>query len=121
MENTKYLRFWEGRIPGFIAEPVKDVGAAIRQTMSRVYNIIDKLKYVTEDLDIRDMARDPHAVEQLIDPKSDMAGIVTQLSHLALTTRYQVIKMEQYIRESKGWLTVNDWKFTSRKKKYIHN
>ena len=47
--------------------------------------------------------------------------LITQLSHLALTTRYQVIKMKQYIRESKGWLIVNDWKFICRKKKYIHN
>ena len=63
------------------------------------------------------VAREPHAVEQIIEPKSDMAGIITQLSHLALTTRYQVIKMAQYIEKSTEWSIVNDWKLVSRKTK----
>ena len=50
-----------------------------------------------------------------------MAGIITQLTHLALTTRYQVIKMAQYIGESKDRLIVNDWKLVSRKTKYTPN
>ena len=58
-------------------------------------------------------------MERIIEPKSDMAGIITQLSHLAPTTRYQVIKMAQYIGESKGWSIVNDWKLVSCKTKYI--
>ena len=64
------------------------MGATIRQVIARVYNAIDKLKYDIDDLAIRDVAREPHAVERLIELKSDMAGISTQLSHLALTTRY---------------------------------
>ena len=48
-----------------------------------------------------------------------MDGIITQLSHLVLTTRYQVVKMEQYIRESNEWLTVYDWKAVHLELKYI--
>ena len=73
------------------------MGATIRQATAKVYNTIGKFKYDTDDLDIRDMAKDSRAVEQIIEPKLDMAGIITQLSHLVLTTRYQVVKMEQYI------------------------
>ena len=95
------------------------MGTAIRQVIARVYNNIDKLKYNIDDLDIRYVARESHTVERLIEPKSDMAGIIAQLSHLALTTRYHVIKMAQYIGESKEWLIGNDWKFVNRKTKYI--
>ena len=117
--NVKDLRFWDGRNPGFMTDPVRVVCAAIKQVIARAHNTIDKLKYDIEDLDIRDVAMNPRALERLIKPKSDMAKteIITQLSHLALTTRYQVIKMAQYIEKSTEWLIVNDWKLVSRKTK----
>ena len=65
-----------------------------------IYNTIDKLKYDTDCLDVRDVTKDPRAVEQTVEPKWDMARIITQLTHLVLTTRYQVVKIRQYIRES---------------------
>ena len=48
-----------------------------------------------------------------------MAGIITQLSHLAHTTHDQVVRMAQYIRESKEWSIVKNWKVVSRKTEYI--
>ena len=53
-KNAKDLRFWDGRIPGFITDPIKEVGAAARQATAKVYNTIDKLKYGTGGLDITD-------------------------------------------------------------------
>ena len=58
-----------------------------------VYNTIDKLKYDTDRLDVRDVTKGPHAVEQTVEPKRDMAQIITQLTCLVPTTRYQVVKI----------------------------
>ena len=55
-------------------------------------------------------AKDRYAVKQSIEPKRDKVGIITQLTHLVLTTRYQVVKTRQYVRESKEWSTAHDWK-----------
>ena len=71
---------------------------------------MDKLKYDINRFDVRDVTKGPHAVEQTVEPKWNMASIITQLIHLVLTIRYQVVKMRQYIRESKEWLTAYDWK-----------
>ena len=46
------------------------MGAAIRKAIARVYNTLDKLKYDTDNLDIRDVARDLHTVRRLIELKS---------------------------------------------------
>ena len=48
-----------------------------------------------------------------------MARIITQLSHLVLAARYQVVKIEQYAGESKEWLAVYDWNAVRRKLKFI--
>ena len=93
--------------------------AAARQVTANVYNTIDKLKYDTDRLDIRDVSKDPQTVKQRVDPKLDMAGIITQLTHLVLMTRYQFVKMKQYIRESKEWLTAYDWKKVRCKLKFM--
>ena len=39
-----------------------------------------------------------------------MTGIITQLVHLILASRYQVVKTRDYIRENKEWPTARDWK-----------
>ena len=119
MENAKDLRFRGGRVPGFIEDPIKEVNAAMRQVTANVYNTIEKLKYVTDRLDIRDVSKDPRVAEQTVEPKFDMAGIITQLTRLVLTTRYQFVKMEQYIRESKEWLTACDWKKVRLKLRFM--
>ena len=64
-----------------------------RQVTVIVYNTIDKLKYDTDRLDVRDVTKGPHAVEQTVEPKRDMAQIITQLTCLVPTTRYQVVKI----------------------------
>ena len=33
--DVKDLRFWDGRIPGFITDPARGVGAAIRQVIAK--------------------------------------------------------------------------------------
>ena len=109
-KNAKNWRFQDGRIPGFIQDPIKKMNTAVRQATSSVYITVDKLKYDTDRLGVRNVTKDPHAVEQSVEPKWDMAGIITQLTHLVLMTRYQVVKMRQYITESKEWLTACDWK-----------
>ena len=91
--NVKDLRFQDGRIPGFMTDPVRGVCAATRQAITGVRNTIDKLKYDMDDLDIRNVVMEPHTVGQLFEPKPDTAKTTTQLSHLAHMTRYQVIKM----------------------------
>ena len=100
-------------------DPIKEVDTAARQVTVIVYNTIDKLKYYTDRLDARDVTKDPHAVEQTVDPKWDMAGIITQLTHLVLTTRCHVVEMKQCIRESKEWLTAYDWKKVRLKSRFI--
>ena len=67
---------------------------AVRQATVNVYNTIDKLKYDTDHRDIRDVSKDPCAAKQTAEPKFGMAGIITQLTHSVLTTRYQFVKME---------------------------
>ena len=109
-KNAKRLCFRDGRIPGFIEYPIKEVDTAVRQVTASIYNTIDKLKYDTDYLDVRDVTKGPHAAEQAVEPKWHMAGIITQLIHLVLTTRYQAVKMRQYIRERKERLTAYDWK-----------
>ena len=86
---------------------------------ANAYNTIDKIKYHTDFLDIRYASKDPHAAEQTVDPKFDMAGIITQLTHLVLASRCQFIKMEQYIRKIKEWLTGYDWKKVRLKLRFV--
>ena len=68
---------------------------AARQVTANVYNTIDKLKYDTDRLDIRDVSKDPHAIEQTVEFKFDMAKIITQLTRLVLATRFQFVNIEQ--------------------------
>ena len=48
-----------------------------------------------------------------------MAGIIAQLSHLVLIARYEVVTTEQYMGESKEWLTACDWKKASCKLRHM--
>ena len=47
-----------------------------------------------------------------------MAGIKTRPVGQVLTTRYQVDKTEQYMEESKEWLTVHEWDSSICKLRY---
>ena len=53
-----------------------------------VYNTLNKLKYDPDLLDVRDVTKGLQAVSQTVEPKWDMAGVIIQLTHLVLTTRY---------------------------------
>ena len=49
----------------------------------------------------------------------DTAEIKTRLVCQVLSTRYQVVKTEQYMEESREWLTAYDWDSSSCKLRYM--
>ena len=108
-KNVRGLRFWDGGMPCPIQDSIRRLSVDIISVRDSVNDTLIMLEYDTQLLNIDDAPVKPDTVEQSVEHIWDTAGIKTRLMKQVLTTRNQVIKTEQYMTESKEWLTAPDW------------
>ena len=98
-DTVRDLRFPDGRIAGFIENPIKSSILRIKQTITIVHNTMRKVNFNTNRLNLKvDTSKRPP--KQKAKPW-DMSKIMPQLNKLVLTTRYQVVIKGRYMRNSR--------------------
>ena len=103
------LRFHNGRIPGFMTGPVATVHVAIKQAIACFHDTLRTLNYNTSNLHRSDRLTEPQAGPTQSEPRSDMAGMISQLLCQEQVTRDQINKAAWFMASSREWVVARGW------------
>ena len=104
------IRFQDGVIPGFIADPAHYTFDALNKARHAVRETIEVLSYNMNKLQYKVKRTKQSAEERRSKPRSDMVGIRERLTNLAHATPEQTKIVEQYMEKNKEGLVSDDWK-----------